>query len=334
MVNSLVSFFNNLFFSNEVQILMYHGFCNKNDAFNDGKHVEIGKFKDQIKLLKNNYSLISLSQFYDAYANNTRPPPNAIVITFDDGYASNYELAFSLLEEYKIPVTIYLTTDFINKGVPLWTDRVELLIKEGYLLDSSKCIKYLNSISGIQLTEDLTQLTNSIKRWLKGKSEIEKQKIINLFIKDLRLNESKVKVPEIMKPLSDANIKKMFNSGLVEFGAHTLTHPIMSQCDDHQLNMEISQSIHDVDILTGSKCHHFAYPNGRKSDFDQRSISLLKDNGINTAVTTIEGENNPIKSNMYQLKRIGVHNNISISQFMANLQPIRRRINKVKNLFR
>jgi len=60
----------------------------------------------------------------------------------------------------------------------------------------------------------------------------------------------------------------------------------------------------------------------------------LKDNDINTAVTTIEGENNPIKSNMYQLKRIGVHNNISISQFMANLQPIRRRINKVKNLFR
>ena len=51
-------------------------------------------------------------------------------VTFDDGYRDNYECAFPILQRYRIPATIFLTTGVIDSGEPLWFEQLAEAIKK------------------------------------------------------------------------------------------------------------------------------------------------------------------------------------------------------------
>lgn len=48
----------------------------------------------------------------------------AAVVTFNNGYKSNYEYAFPILKKYGIPATIFLATGHIDTGVLFWWDKI------------------------------------------------------------------------------------------------------------------------------------------------------------------------------------------------------------------
>ncbi|NIM61942.1 MAG: polysaccharide deacetylase family protein [Acidobacteria bacterium] len=74
----------------------------------------------------------------------------------------------------------------------------------------------------------------------------------------------------------------------VEFGGHTVTHPVLSQVDDERLASEIEGSFEALKRATGAEVRCFAYPNGRERDFDDRAVDLLRRRGV-AAVTAEYG---------------------------------------------
>jgi len=105
--------------------------------------------------------------------------------------------------------------------------------------------------------------------------------------------------------LNSSSIRTMVPSGLVEFGAHTETHPILSLLPPEEQAREISGSVHAVERLTGQPCRFFAYPNGRPRDYDSRTVELLRNSGILAAVTTTRGPNDA-RTSLLELQRYGV----------------------------
>ncbi|WP_107865192.1 polysaccharide deacetylase family protein [Agitococcus lubricus] len=82
--------------------------------------------------------------------------------------------------------------------------------------------------------------------------------------------------------MTEQHIRQMHQSGLVEFGAHTLTHPNLNNIDDTQAKMEISQSKQWVEQLLG-RCDNFAYPFGR---FSEKHMQMVQEAGFKSAVST------------------------------------------------
>lgn len=90
----------------EIPILMYH---HLEDNINNTTVISPKSFENQMKLLKmEGYQAISVQQLYD-YLNDQAPlPPKPVLITFDDGYFSNYEKAYPILKKYNMHAEIFV----------------------------------------------------------------------------------------------------------------------------------------------------------------------------------------------------------------------------------
>jgi peptidoglycan/xylan/chitin deacetylase (PgdA/CDA1 family) len=71
-------------------------------------------FASQLCWLKEHCELIRFSEVDEASKVGRRNRP-AVALTFDDGYADNYEQAFPLLQKYGIPATFFLTVGLLEK---------------------------------------------------------------------------------------------------------------------------------------------------------------------------------------------------------------------------
>jgi peptidoglycan/xylan/chitin deacetylase (PgdA/CDA1 family) len=77
-------------------------------------------FARNIERLKRWYNLVSLADYLKACRDESRPlPPYALILTFDDGYGSNYGL-HEVLRRLEVPATIFLCAGVVNTNRRFW----------------------------------------------------------------------------------------------------------------------------------------------------------------------------------------------------------------------
>ena len=103
-----------------VPVLCYHSINSvKNDECDP---LPPALFESHLKYLREHYTPISLGALADALTGKRQVPPNAVVVTFDDGYRDNFEIAYPMLRRYLIPATFFIVPGFINGDVDLIGD--------------------------------------------------------------------------------------------------------------------------------------------------------------------------------------------------------------------
>lgn len=109
-----------IYYRNKVITLMYHevtpGQKNK-------QSLNTGKFERQLNLMKDNdFQWITMNQYVDFVRHAKPVPPNAVLMTFDDGYESFYEYVYPVLLKYHVPATSFLIVNTIDNpkhiGIP------------------------------------------------------------------------------------------------------------------------------------------------------------------------------------------------------------------------
>ena len=111
-------------------------------------------------------------------------------------------------------------------------------------------------------------------------------------------------------------VREMGDAGLIRFGAHTVNHEILSRLDDAALACEVRESVSRVTALGAAASRVFAFPNGRREDFDRRSLDALAAAGASAAVTTIPGTNSP-RTRPLTLRRLVVDEGMTLARFSA-----------------
>ena len=102
----------------KVPILLYHHITT--EEFTNEEAVSLispTDFRLHMTAIKVNFSPITLRDYYEYVMcddGSVSLPQNPIIITFDDGYLSNYEIAFPILKELGIPATIFVVTDTVG----------------------------------------------------------------------------------------------------------------------------------------------------------------------------------------------------------------------------
>lgn len=107
--------------------------------------------------------------------------------------------------------------------------------------------------------------------------------------------------------LNEQQIREMQGS-LIEFGSHTVTHPILATLPIQKATGEIADSKRLLQDLLHQEVNLFAYPKGKKNvHYTSVTKSIVQKAGYLAAVCTDNGPVSP-DSDLFELKRIGIRN--------------------------
>lgn len=123
---------------NEALILLYHNVTDeKKISAEDDLYVHIDDFRNQLDYLKNgNYNVITLEELYKIREKGEKVPEKTIVLTFDDGDKSSYDIVFPELEKRGLKASFFVTTRQLDdKGFVTKENLVEMH-KAGHDIES------------------------------------------------------------------------------------------------------------------------------------------------------------------------------------------------------
>jgi peptidoglycan/xylan/chitin deacetylase (PgdA/CDA1 family) len=290
-VNSLLCYLR----SRGLSVLMFHGLTNRRHSGVEnglGLHMQVSLFESLCARLASTHTVIPLEEAVALVRAGKPLPRRATVITFDDGYASNYHLALPILRRYNLPATVFIATDFVDNGAYLWPDRIE------YALHRTQQPQIDITLGDAELS---LPLHDEQSRLFALKALCSALKLIpqdELLAQTSRVEQmlgcalaDDPHPPDIYQPLTWDEAKALADSGLVTLGAHTHRHVILGRCKIDTARAEIALSRQIIEQRTGVKVKTFAYPNGKAGDHTPETRRILEEMGFVCGLTTEEGFN-------------------------------------------
>lgn len=102
---------------NEVLVLLYHNVTNSRSASqSDDLYVHIDDFRDQLDyIIENGYNVMTVEELYNLRRSGGDVPDRTLVLTFDDGDKSSYDIVFPELEKRNLHASFFVTTRQIGE---------------------------------------------------------------------------------------------------------------------------------------------------------------------------------------------------------------------------
>ena len=285
----------------EVVILFYHRFIKGENGENILPYLDIKEFKKQVAHLNRFYTFISMEDVVRTLKEDGKFGQPSVLLTIDDGYLSNYVLAYPILQKYKIPAIIYLTAGLIGTWKALWVDDIE------FALNNSGVTLFLlrelfgDEIMDITTFEKKKKVEKRLFTTMRKMDTVRREYLINRLFEILRLDPSELK-KRARTMLNWEEVAEMAKNG-VSFGAHTLSHAFLPVLAGEIAKTEIRESKEIIEKRIGKPIRHFAIPNGKSEDFTEELLEFCGNIGFDTIVTTESGVVNSTSS-LFSLKRV------------------------------
>jgi peptidoglycan/xylan/chitin deacetylase (PgdA/CDA1 family) len=230
-------------------------------------------------------------------------------ITFDDGWADNYEFALPLLKKHQVPATIFLATNYIDSNTTFWPERLYGLLNQLKGDDKPKLLSDLKAFfESLEVSLNLTDLQSGGADYVaslinQAKALTDDEINLKLDQIDAKLSVSKNSRPAMLNWQQVAEMKK---NGF-EIGGHTRSHlRLNTKATTERIEQEVAGCAEDIKNAIGEAPSLFCYPNG---DTSEAAISTVE-NTFKAAVTTKSGINKA-EAKAFLLKRIGAHQDVS-----------------------
>jgi peptidoglycan/xylan/chitin deacetylase (PgdA/CDA1 family) len=283
-------------------VLMYHRVIDdpRTDPFGLGMCVTRDRFEHQVQYLKSRFQILTVGEAVQRLRSGEALPQRALSITFDDGYRDNLTLALPVMKRWAVPFSVYVPTNGMDEGQPLWWDRVisaiagtrrtQLDLADVGLAQRSELVNLDGLNADVQVEAVLNRL------WSLGKSACDR---------------SVERIEQVLEPVAQSHLAaprltrkevlQLHREG-VEIGAHSASHPNLALADEALIQDELQNSRTVLEDLLQVPVTGLAYPGGRVGIAAKR---LAEELGFAYALGTESGLNLP-RYELMELRRIGM----------------------------
>lgn len=296
-----------------VSVLMYHEIGRDDSPIEAWTVVRRSDFLRQLDYLQRHYDLLSLDAAHQrmeqGFNQQQRP---AAVLTFDDGNVGNLETLLPIIEERRVPVTVYVATGHVESGQCYWFDRLINALQEEppqeldlrrYGLDAYR----INYEKGARNWAEFQRLLVALKALDTQRREDLVQELVG------KANGAQAK--PALQPLTIDGVRQLAASNWVTVGAHSHGHELLPQVGEEIACQSLLRSRELLQQWTGQAVNHFAYPSG---DYSSSVVDLVRRLGFATAMLTEQGLWRR-QTSRFLIPRIAVGRYDSLESFKINL---------------
>ncbi|MCX6044536.1 MAG: polysaccharide deacetylase family protein [Chloroflexi bacterium] len=296
---------------NVLRILTYHRVANARDSYMlDPRLISTdpATFKQHMQHLANHYHVVSLEDVCEAIARGTQLPKKSVLITFDDAYCDLAKHALSILQALRLPATIFVPTAYPDQPErAFWWDRMyRTLAYTAYIGFDFAPIGHLS----LKTPAERRQSIRKIKRYLLTMDHNQAMLQVDQICEQLHSQATSQKSVLTWDELRGLSKQR------VTLGAHTRTHPILTNLSAEQARDEMLGSQQDLQREIGHVLPVFCYPNG---NHNATTTQILKENGFVAAFTTLVGHNNLQLADPLRLNRQNITPKTSLTIFRLRL---------------
>ena len=267
-------------------IIMYHSVMDEPERHADslGNIIHSTEaFRDQVEMIAKHYDPVTLDDVARFLSGEQDLPPRPVVITFDDGYCDNYEVAHPVLRNVGVPATFYVTVGCVDRKQLPWPSRVRF----AFLSSTHKEWPEPNGHKWpLRNTDERTRafvLACEYCGKLAGPAQ-------DAFVESLE-RDLDAKLPDDRQDLmlSWDQIRGLIRAGHI-VGSHTVSHPNLAHIAASELNGELNTSKRRLEEELSQPVIHFSYPcPALQPHWSESTMEKSREAGYKTAVTTNGG---------------------------------------------
>lgn len=242
-----------------------------------------------------------------------------VALSMDDGYRDNARVLAPLLVRHKASGTVFLESRPLDERKVNWAHKFfwilarsspeEFVHRFGELSKDQSAFHAMNQM----VSEGRADLRYHLKLVLKYDAQpAERDRVLDALLVELGGDERALCEALYM---SWDEARAMAQSG-IELGGHTVNHPILSKLAREEQAREIDLGAKSMARELGAPARTFAYPWGRRWDFDQNSVAAARASGFSCAVTMHAGVNTP-KTDRFALKRLAIDDSAQLHLLAA-----------------
>ncbi|MGD8751437.1 MAG: polysaccharide deacetylase family protein [Anaerolineales bacterium] len=249
-------------------------------------------FAEHLEVLRRYAHPVGLQELMQRLINGNLPP-GAVALTIDDGYADNLYHAKPLLEHYQIPATIFVATG--NLGREFWWDELERMLMSPEKLPEQLSLTLKDVTYEWALSNDDHEVLQKETPWSR---ERLLWSVYQLFLPltpaELEIAMDQLRswvglesygVPSSRAVTAD-ELFSLSTDELIEIGAHTVSHPVLTELPKEAQEMEICGSKAFLEDLLGQPVISFAYPNGA---YNEETKTIVREAGFLSACASSHG---------------------------------------------
>lgn len=317
-------------------VVTYHGVIRADykriDPGLDGSLLSAETFRRQLRLLKSNYDVIAPEEMLAWCREESELPPRAVLITCDDGLHTNITQMVPILREEGLHCLFFVTgASTGERSTMLWYQELLLLLLQapaGKFHLASADVEVSGVLGSVKsrrslcwsMVKRLSRLDAEAREHFLGEARFyfQSKKTAN------RSEHTDAEIHRHFAVMTRTDLRELAAAGMA-IGAHSLTHPVLSEQAPDLARAEIVESRDLLESVLGHRVWAFAYPFGGRDSVSPQVFAIVREANFAAAFTNVGGGFGA-EFPVYAIPRVHVNADMTLAEFEAHVSGLHEQL--------
>jgi peptidoglycan/xylan/chitin deacetylase (PgdA/CDA1 family) len=293
-----------------LRIICYHGFAVADEyKYRSTLFIRDDFFRKRVEYLqRERYPILPLRDALDALAAG-QLPPCATVITMDDGWRGVYTVGLPIIRELEIPVTVYVTTYYVENRMPVYTVTVSYLFWRA----TPRLVDLPRGIGTFDLGCEAEKAEEAAQKFGAALPPGERLEFLRELAGVLGVSFDEIERQHLFEVMDEHQLRDLAAAGVdIQLHSHRHQWPLY---DKDMVQSEIAENRRFLQRTVSHPLEHFCYPSGV---YGPHQAEWLAELGVKSA-TTIEPGLNYRDTSHFALRRLVDGGPVSDIEFAAEM---------------